>query len=144
MERNELRPERANFAARGTLPVGSTPCPECAFGLLSLAIAIPFLSDIPILGPVLFDQSIIVYLMYVTVAVVQVALFRTRWGLRVRAVGEHPTAADTVGIKVNRTRVKNVLLGGLVAGTGMPQWTSDYFHDDRFAPSIDCGGSVAQ
>jgi general nucleoside transport system permease protein len=81
-------------------------------------IKIPVLGDIPILGPVLFDQSIIVYLMYVTVAVVQVALFRTRWGLRVRAVGEHPTAADTVGIKVNRTRVRNVLLGGLVAGLG--------------------------
>ncbi|HEU4492063.1 MAG TPA: ABC transporter permease [Jiangellales bacterium] len=81
-------------------------------------IKIPVLGDIPILGPVLFDQSIIVYLMYVTVAVVQVALFKTRWGLRVRAVGEHPTAADTVGIKVNRTRVKNVLLGGLVAGLG--------------------------
>jgi general nucleoside transport system permease protein len=81
-------------------------------------IKIPVLGDIPILGPVLFDQSVIVYLMYVTVAVVQVALFKTRWGLRVRAVGEHPTAADTVGIKVNRTRVRNVLLGGLVAGLG--------------------------
>ncbi|HSK27944.1 MAG TPA: ABC transporter permease [Jiangellales bacterium] len=81
-------------------------------------IKIPVLGDIPILGPVLFDQSIIVYLMYVTVAVVHVALFKTRWGLRVRAVGEHPTAADTVGIKVNRIRVRNVLLGGVVAGLG--------------------------
>jgi simple sugar transport system permease protein len=67
---------------------------------------------------VLFDQSIIVYLMYVAVAVVHVALFYTRWGLRVRAVGEHPTAADTVGIQVNRTRVKNVLMGGAMAGLG--------------------------
>lgn len=81
-------------------------------------IPIPLLSEIPVVGPVLFDQSIIVYLMYVAVAVVQVALFRTRWGLRVRAVGEHPTAADTVGIRVNRTRVRNVLLGGAVAGLG--------------------------
>ncbi|MGH8822923.1 MAG: ABC transporter permease [Jiangellaceae bacterium] len=81
-------------------------------------IKIPILGDIPVLGPVLFDQSIIVYLMYVAVVVVQVALFRTRWGLRVRAVGEHPTAADTVGIQVNRTRVKNVLMGGAMAGLG--------------------------
>jgi len=81
-------------------------------------IKIPILGDIPVLGPVLFDQSIIVYLMYVAVAVVHVALFYTRWGLRVRAVGEHPTAADTVGIQVNRTRVKNVLMGGAMAGIG--------------------------
>jgi simple sugar transport system permease protein len=81
-------------------------------------IKIPILGDIPVLGPVLFDQSIIVYLMYVAVAVVHVALFRTRWGLRVRAVGEHPQAADTVGIQVNRTRVKNVLMGGAMAGLG--------------------------
>ncbi len=80
--------------------------------------AIPLLSDIPILGPVLFNQSVIVYLLYVVVAVIQVALFRSRWGLRVRAVGEHPQAADTVGIKVNATRVRNVLLAGMVAGLG--------------------------
>lgn len=81
-------------------------------------IPVPLLSEIPVLGPVLFRQSIIVYLMYAAVVVVHVALFRTRWGLRVRAVGEHPTAADTVGIKVNRVRVQNVLLGGVVAGLG--------------------------
>jgi general nucleoside transport system permease protein len=81
-------------------------------------VAIPLLSEIPIIGPVLFRQSIIVYLMYLAVVVVHVALFRTRWGLRVRAVGEHPAAADTVGIRVNRIRVQNVLLGGAVAGLG--------------------------
>jgi simple sugar transport system permease protein len=80
--------------------------------------AIPLLSDIPILGPVLFNQSVIVYLLYVVVAVVHVALFRSRWGLRVRAVGEHPEAADTVGIKVNAVRVRNVLIAGAVAGLG--------------------------
>lgn len=82
------------------------------------SMAVPLLSDIPVLGPVLFDQTIIVYLMYAVVAAVHVALFKTRWGLRVRAVGEHPQAADTVGIKVNRVRVGNVLLGGAVAGLG--------------------------
>ena len=72
-------------------------------------IPIPILSDIPIIGPVLFRQTIIVYLMYIAVAVVWFGMFRTRWGLRLRAVGEHPQAADTVGIKVNPTRFWNVL-----------------------------------
>jgi general nucleoside transport system permease protein len=79
---------------------------------------IPLLGDIPVLGPVLFNQSVIVYLMYVVVIVVHVALFKTRYGLRVRAVGEHPAAADTVGIRVNVVRARNVLIGGLVAGLG--------------------------
>ncbi|MGA7688458.1 MAG: ABC transporter permease [Jiangellales bacterium] len=79
---------------------------------------IPLLGDIPVLGPVLFNQSVIVYLMYVVVVVVHIALFKTRYGLRVRAVGEHPAAADTVGIRVNFVRARNVLIGGLVAGLG--------------------------
>ncbi len=81
-------------------------------------IEIPILSDIPIIGPILFNQSLIVYLMYVIAVLVHVALFKTRWGLRVRAVGEHPKAADTVGIDVNRLRFRNVLLGGMVSGLG--------------------------
>jgi ABC-type uncharacterized transport system permease subunit len=81
-------------------------------------IAIPLLSEIPVLGPVLFRQNVLVYIMYAVVIVLQVMLFRSRWGLRVRAVGEHPKAADTVGIKVNRTRVRNTILGGAVAGLG--------------------------
>ncbi|MDN4482968.1 ABC transporter permease [Demequina lignilytica] len=87
-----------------------------AIGLPDLPI--PLLSKIPVLGPVLFDQNILVYAMYVIVAVLNVMLFRSRWGLRMRAVGEHPKAADTVGIKVNRTRVRNTILGGAVAGFG--------------------------
>jgi len=79
-------------------------------------ISIPLLSDIPILGPLLFQANIIVYLMYVLIVVVDVALFRTRWGLRTRAIGEHPRAADTVGIKVLAMRYRNVVLGGGVAG----------------------------
>jgi simple sugar transport system permease protein len=81
-------------------------------------IPIPVLSDIPVIGPVLFQQNLIVYIMYVTVVVATIALFHSRWGLRVRAVGEHPRAADTVGIKVNLTRYKNVLIGGAIAGFG--------------------------
>ena len=81
-------------------------------------IPIPLLSEIPVIGPVLFRQTIIVYIMYFAVALVWFGMFRTRWGLRLRAVGEHPQAADTVGIKVNATRFWNVLLAGAIAGLG--------------------------
>ncbi|MDQ3528170.1 MAG: ABC transporter permease [Actinomycetota bacterium] len=81
-------------------------------------IDIPVLSEIPVVGPVLFRQTLLVYVMYVLVIVLQVMLFRSRWGLRTRAVGEHPKAADTVGIKVNTRRVCNVVLGGAIAGLG--------------------------
>ncbi|KRF35386.1 ABC transporter permease [Nocardioides sp. Soil805] len=81
-------------------------------------IPIPVLGDIPLVGPVFFRQTAVVYLLYIAVAVVAFALYRTRWGLRVRAVGEHPLAADTVGIKVNRTRYRTILLAGAVAGMG--------------------------
>ncbi|PPK97677.1 simple sugar transport system permease protein [Kineococcus xinjiangensis] len=79
-------------------------------------IAIPLLSDIPVLGPLLFNQNIIVYLMFALIVVVDVVLFRTRWGLRTRAVGEHPKAAATVGIRVLRVRWVNVIAGGALAG----------------------------
>jgi len=81
-------------------------------------ILIPLLGQIPVIGPVLFNQTLIVYLMYVAVAGVFVALFKTRWGLRVRAVGEYPKAADTVGIKVFATRYMSVMIGGALAGLG--------------------------
>ncbi len=81
-------------------------------------VEIPVLSDIPLVGPILFDNNIFVYLMFVIVAVMFVGLFYTRWGLRVRSVGEHPKAADTVGIRVLFTRYRNVILGGMVAGIG--------------------------
>ncbi|MFJ6550076.1 MULTISPECIES: ABC transporter permease [unclassified Microbacterium] len=86
-------------------------------------IEIPVLSDIPIIGPVLFNQTFIVYLMFITVAVVAWGLYRTKWGLRLRAVGEHPQAADTVGIRVNPTRFWNVLLAGAIAGIGGAYFT---------------------
>jgi simple sugar transport system permease protein len=86
-------------------------------------IDIPVLSQIPILGPVLFRQTLIVYLMYVAVALVFLGLFHTKWGLRLRAVGEHPQAADTVGINVARTRFWNVCLAGAIAGLGGAYFT---------------------
>jgi simple sugar transport system permease protein len=79
-------------------------------------IRVPLLADIPVLGPLLFQANVVVYLMYVLIVVVDVALFRTRWGLRTRAIGEHPRAADTVGIKVLAMRYRNVVIGGAVAG----------------------------
>jgi simple sugar transport system permease protein len=86
-------------------------------------IQIPLLSKIPIIGPVLFNQTIIVYLMYAFVIFIQVALFKTRWGLRTRAIGELPIAADSVGIDVNKLRFRNVMFAGLVAGTGGAYFT---------------------
>ncbi|MGX5680823.1 ABC transporter permease [Schumannella luteola] len=86
-------------------------------------LEIPLLSQIPIIGPVFFRQTIIVYLVYVAVFVVWFALFKTRWGLRLRSVGEHPQAADTVGINVARTRFWNVSLAGAIAGLGGAYYT---------------------
>lgn len=86
-------------------------------------IELPILSKIPILGPIFFSQSIVVYLMFAIVATITFALFKTKWGLRTRAIGEHPTAADTVGIDVNRLRFRNVIIAGLVAGVGGAYYT---------------------
>jgi len=86
-------------------------------------LAIPGLSGIPVIGPVLFRQSALVYVMIVVVVVLEVLLFRSRWGLRMRSVGEHPKAADTVGINVNRTRWRSTILGGAVAGLGGAAFT---------------------
>jgi len=84
---------------------------------------IPGLGDIPIIGPVFFDANVFLYLTYVILAVVQVGLFRTRWGLRTRAIGEHPVAADTLGIRVLAMRYRNVIIAGLIAGIGGAYFT---------------------
>lgn len=81
-------------------------------------VPIPLLSRIPVLGPVLFSNAPITYATLILVLVVHVAIFHTRWGLRTRACGEHPRAADTVGIPVNRFRYINTMLGGALAGLG--------------------------
>ncbi|MEE9964642.1 MAG: ABC transporter permease [Propionicimonas sp.] len=76
------------------------------------------LADIPFLGPILFNQTILVYLAVISVGLVWFLLYKTRWGLRVRSVGEHPRAADTVGISVLAVRWQAVLVGGIFAGLG--------------------------
>jgi simple sugar transport system permease protein len=86
-------------------------------------IKIPLLGDIPIIGPVFFDSTAFLYITYFLIFAIQVGLFATRWGLRTRAVGEHPIAADTVGIRVLATRYRNVILAGLVAGIGGAYFT---------------------
>ncbi|GAA4976808.1 ABC transporter permease [Kineococcus glutinatus] len=86
-------------------------------GVLS-TVPVPLLSDIPVLGPLLFDANVLVYVMYALIVALQVVLFRTRWGLRTRAVGEHPKAAATVGVPVLRVRYVNVVVAGGIAGLG--------------------------
>jgi simple sugar transport system permease protein len=92
--------------------------PNYNTGVTFSNIKIPLLGDIPLIGPIFFDSTIFLYITYAMLILIQVAMFHTRWGLRVRAVGEHPTAADTVGIAVLWTRYRNVILGGLIAGIG--------------------------
>jgi simple sugar transport system permease protein len=86
-------------------------------------IAVPILSDIPIIGPIFFSGNFFTYALFALVIIIHFALFYTRYGLRVRSVGEHPRAADTVGINVYFTRYRNVVLGGMVAGLGGAYFT---------------------
>jgi len=81
-------------------------------------IRIPGLADIPLVGEVLFNNKPIFYMMFVMLIVTHVVLFYTSLGLRMRAVGEHPQAADTVGINVFFTRYRNVVISGMIAGLG--------------------------
>jgi simple sugar transport system permease protein len=78
-------------------------------------IEIPVLHKLPVVGPVFSGQPIF-YMMFLLIIFTHVTLFYTRWGLRTRAVGENPLAADTLGIKVNRMRWANVFIGGMIAG----------------------------
>ena len=81
-------------------------------------VPLPLLAKIPVLGPVFFENNVIVYMMFILLVVIYVMLYYTPWGLRTRAVGEHPRAADTLGVNVFRLRYINVILGGMVAGLG--------------------------
>lgn len=82
------------------------------------SIRIPLLADIPVLGPMFFDHTFFIYGTFLLVIGIHLGLYRTRWGLRSRSVGEHPKAADTLGINVYRVRYRNVVLAGLIAGFG--------------------------
>ncbi|MBT5575750.1 MAG: ABC transporter permease [Microbacteriaceae bacterium] len=97
-----LTQDAATTNAPGTFPV----------------VSLPILSDIPILGPVFFENRITVYLAFVAVPLLWYILFRTRFGLRARAVGEYPMAADTMGVGVAATRFWWVVMGGALAGLG--------------------------
>ncbi len=77
---------------------------------------IPVLSRIPVIGPIFFSHNLMVYLAFLFVPVAWYILFKTSWGLKVRAVGTHPRAADSMGINVNRTRYEALALGGALAG----------------------------
>jgi ABC-type uncharacterized transport system permease subunit len=96
------------FGSGGTSPRIS------GFGTL----AIPLLSEVPVIGPALFDQSLLVYLMYLLVPVTLFVVFRTPFGLRLRATGEVPEAVDTAGVSVYRMRYLGVGLSGLLAALG--------------------------
>ncbi len=86
-------------------------------------IKIPVLADIPFVGPILFQHNMFVYALYFFLIALTVGLYYTRWGLRTRSVGEHPKAADTLGINVYRTRYISVILGGFMAGFGGAYFT---------------------
>jgi ABC-type uncharacterized transport system permease subunit len=92
---------------------------------------IPLLERIPVLGQILFRQTVFVYGAYALVVVFTWFLFRSKWGLRTRAVGEHPRAADTLGINVLRLRYRNVIIAGAIAGFGGSWWTATL---GRFGP----------
>ena len=97
---------------------------------------IPILSKIPFIGPILFNHNPYVYSMYILVIILSIALFRTKWGLRVRSVGEHPKAADTLGINVFRIRYTSVILGGMLAGFAGSYFSlgsAGYFNQDMTA-----------
>jgi general nucleoside transport system permease protein len=80
------------------------------------ALSIPGLWRVPVLGPLLFNQSVIVYVLILLILLTHGIMYYTRWGLRIRSVGEHPRAADTLGINVYRIRYLSVLIGGAIAG----------------------------
>jgi len=98
---------------------------------------IPLLDQIPFIGPILFQQKPLTYIMFILLFAIQYVLFFTPWGLRTRAVGEHPRAADTLGINVFRTRYINVLVGGVIAGLGGVWFTLEAV--DVFNPGMTNG-----
>jgi simple sugar transport system permease protein len=95
----------------GLWDLGRSPV-ENQFGRMDLF----GLGDVPILGPILFNQTMLTYISWLLVALTSIFIFRTRWGLQLRAVGESPQTADSVGVAVQRSRYVYVLVGGAFAG----------------------------
>jgi len=118
---------------------------QALFGVTSVAptlglmpgVHLPFLSDIPYLGPILFQQKPFVYLAMFLVPAMYLLLYKTTVGLQIRAVGEHPLAADTMGVNVNRTRYLCVLAAGLAAGLGGAMLSIG--HTRSFMPGMSAG-----
>lgn len=81
-----------------------------------LPVRIPLLADIPVIGPAFFNQTLMVYMGYALVILASIFLFKTKWGMRLRAVGENPAAADAAGINVFRYRYLATVCGGMLAG----------------------------
>ncbi len=100
-------------------------------------LIIPGLSQIPIIGQIIFTHQPLTFIMLVLVILIHYALFYTPWGLRVRAVGEHPRAADTLGIDVHKTRYISTLLGSVLAGLGGVWFTLEAV--DVFNPGMTSG-----
>ena len=97
---------------------------------------VPVLRRIPVLGQVLFSQTAYVYVAFALVAGLTWMLYRTRWGLRTRAAGEHPKAADTLGVNVLQLRYRNVVIAGAIAGFGGSWFTATV---GRFNENITAG-----
>lgn len=114
---------------------GGTYIPPRTEGFQPLSI--PLLSDIPILGEVLFQQNLLVYLAFALVPILTLVLYRTTYGLNIRAVGEHPRAADSVGLNVHRLQYSGVLLGGALAGLSGAFLT--LAHTNLFTDNISAG-----
>ena len=104
----------ASYFFRALFGITTVPITVESFSPLK----IPILSDIPILGDILFSHNILVYICFLLVPISSFILYKTSWGLSIRTVGEHPMAADTVGISVDRLRTICVLISGGLAGLG--------------------------
>ncbi|HQJ56509.1 MAG TPA: ABC transporter permease [Caldisericia bacterium] len=90
--------------------------------------AIPFLSKIPFIGPILFDQYILTYIALILVPIVSFVIYKTNFGLSLRAVGENPEAADALGINVYKTRYIALIIGGALMGLAGSFFTLAYFN----------------
>jgi ABC-type uncharacterized transport system permease subunit len=104
------------FLGTGMSAVLGAPLVEVRTAPRLPAFPIPLLADIPIVGPILFNHNVVVYLGFLLVPLAWFYIYRTRPGLELRSIGEYPAAADTLGINVIRQRYFYVMLGGMLAG----------------------------